>query len=73
MIDFILVYLFIGTIWAVFMEELRMHDLPEDLTWGVRVRWALFWPFPVIAFFIGFVIAFKKALEEYFDDLKNNQ
>jgi hypothetical protein len=55
------------------MEELRMHDLPEDLTWGVRVRWALFWPFPVIAFFIGFVIAFKKALEEYFDDLKNNQ
>ena len=65
MIDFILVYLFIGTIWAMFMEELRMHDLPEDLTWGVRVRWALFWPFPVIAF--------KKALEEYFDDLKNNQ
>jgi len=70
MIDFILVYLFIGCIWAMFMED--MHKDPE-LTWAVRIRWALFWPFPVIAFFIGFTVAFKKALEDFFDDFKNNQ
>lgn len=65
----ILTYLFIGTIWAMFMEE--MNGEP-NVSWKIRLRWALFWPFPVIAFFIGFAVAFKKALEEYFDDLKNN-
>lgn len=65
----ILTYLFIGTIWAMFMEE--MNGEP-NVSWKIRLRWALFWPFPVIAFFIGFALAFKKALEEYFDDLKNN-
>jgi hypothetical protein len=52
-----------------------MEDMAKDpnLTWAVRIRWALFWPFPVIAFFIGFAVAFKKALEDFFDDLKNNQ
>lgn len=70
MIEFILTYLFIGTIWAMFMEEVAKDP---NINWGIRLRWALFWPFPVVAFFIGFVVAFKKALEEYFDDLKNNQ
>lgn len=65
----ILTYLFIGTIWAMFMEE--MNGEP-NVSWKIRLRWVLFWPFPVIAFFIGFAVAFKKALEEYFDDLKNN-
>jgi len=66
----ILTYLFIGTIWAMFMEEMSGEP---NVSWKIRLRWALFWPFPVIAFFIGFALAFKKALEEYFDDLKNNQ
>jgi predicted permease len=69
MIQFILIYLFIGTIWCMFMEEMSGEPNPK---WKDRFRWALFWPFPVIAFFIGFTIAFKKALEEFFDDLKNN-
>jgi len=70
MIEFILTYLFIGTIWCMFMEEMSGEP---NVSWKIRLRWALFWPFPVIAFFIGFAVAFKKALEEYFDDLKNNQ
>ena len=53
----------------MFMEEVAKDP---NINWGIRLRWALFWPFPVVAFFIGFVVAFKKALEEYFDDLKNN-
>ena len=69
MMEFILTYLFIGTIWAMFMEEVAKDP---NINWRIRLRWALFWPFPVVAFFIGFVVAFKKALEEYFDDLKNN-
>ena len=52
-------YLLIGTMWCLLFE---FGINPREINNGTRLRQILFWPIPLGAFIIGFIVAFIKSL-----------
>ena len=55
----LMIYLLIGTMWSLIFE---FGINPREINNGTRLRQILFWPIPLGAFIIGFIIAFIKSL-----------
>ena len=55
----LMIYLLIGTVWSLIFE---FGINPREINNGTRLRQILFWPIPLGAFIIGFIIAFIRSL-----------
>ena len=55
----LMIYLLIGTMWSLIFE---FGINPREINNGTRLRQILFWPIPLGAFIIGFIVAFIKSL-----------
>ncbi len=55
----LMIYLLIGTMWSLIFE---FGINPREINNGTRLRQILFWPIPLGAFIIGFIIAFIRSL-----------
>lgn len=58
MITFINYYLWIGIVWLILHELIRLK-----MNNGMRIRLWLFWPVTLIAWIIGFIEAWKNDTE----------
>jgi hypothetical protein len=54
-----MIYLLIGTMWSLIFE---FGINPREINNGTRLRQILFWPIPLGAFIIGFIVAFIRSL-----------
>ena len=54
----LIIYLLIGTMWSLIFE---FGINPREINNGTRLRQILFWPIPLGAFIIGFIVAFIKS------------
>ena len=55
----LIIYLLIGTMWSLIFE---FGINPREINNGTRLRQILFWPIPLGAFIIGFIVAFIRSL-----------
>lgn len=55
----LMIYLLIGTMWSLIFE---FGINPREINNGTRLRQILFWPIPLGAFIIGFIVAFIRSL-----------
>ena len=55
----LMIYLLIGTMWSLIFE---FGINPREINNGTRLRQILFWPIPLGAFIIGFLVAFFRDL-----------
>jgi hypothetical protein len=55
----LMIYLLIGTMWCLLFE---FGINPREINNGTRLRQILFWPIPLGAFIIGFIVAFIRSL-----------
>ena len=54
----LIIYLLIGTVWSLIFEfGINTREVDN----GTRFRQIMFWPIPVTAFIIGFIVAFIKS------------
>jgi len=54
----LVIYLLIGTVWSLIFEfGINTREVDN----GTRFRQIMFWPIPVTAFIIGFIVAFIKS------------
>jgi hypothetical protein len=54
-----MIYLLIGTMWSLIFE---FGINPREINNGTRFRQIMFWPIPLTAFIIGFIVAFIRSL-----------
>lgn len=66
MIDFILTYFLLGTLWTMYFEYAVN---PKQMSNSDRTRQIIFWIIPAGAFVIGFIIGFINHINNFF---KNN-
>ena len=55
----LMIYLLIGTMWSLIFE---FGINPREINNGTRLRQILFWPIPLGAFIIGFLVALFRDL-----------
>ena len=55
----LMIYLLIGKMWSLIFE---FGINPKEINNGTRLRQILFWPIPLGAFIIGFIVAFIRSL-----------
>mgnify|MGYP001582082716 CR=1 FL=1 len=55
----LMIYLLIGTVWSLIFE---FGINPREINNGTRFRQIMFWPIPLTAFIIGFLVALFRDL-----------